>query len=184
MPSKKGKDSKRLKQTTLFDSPKLTKRNPKELSIKKISAKTAHSSDGGGIHFGPVTVVSSEEEDVPSPSRLKHKRRLTRLASESPSEELNPLAQVNSTSQSDPDIEDLVPRKKRRLRRRSSDNSIAEVDNLDQLVDEVDEEGILDFTSLRPTYELQHFHLDILDSRLRIRNKKSSYQKNLEKLKR
>jgi hypothetical protein len=139
MPSKKVKDSKRLKQTTLFDSPK---RNLKKHSIKKLSAKTAHSSDDGDMNSGPVTFVSSDEEDVPSPPKLSHKRHLTRLASESPSE----AAQLSSASQNDPDT---VPRKRRRIRRRSSENDIAEVDNMDQLVDEVDEEGVFRIYLLR-----------------------------------
>jgi len=177
MPSKKVKDSKRFKQTTLFYPPKPAKRNTKEHSINKISAKTAHSSssDDGGS-------VSSKDEDVARPSKLTHKKRLTRLASESPSEEPNPPAQVASTSQNDSDIEDLVPRKRRRLHRRSSD-TIADIDNVDQLAGEVDEEGIFGFYFIS-SYEFQCFHLDILESRLRIRNKRSSYQKNLEKLKR
>lgn len=147
MPSKKAKDAKRLKQTTLFDSP-ISKRNPKQHSSPSFSTQTikkesTHSSDDGGIHLGAVALGSSDEEDMPSPSKRTHKRHPICLASESSSEEPYPPAQVAPTIQIDIGIEDLVPRKRRRLRRRSSE--VGADEDIDQLVNEVDEEGVFVF---------------------------------------
>ena len=141
------------------------------------------SSSSEGIPIGPSvsrTVVSTDEEDRPKPSKLTRKRCFTSDSSES-----NVPTQVASISI---DVEDLVPMKKRRLRRRSStsdDGVVNGDDDTDQLVDEVDEKGVFKFNFLCPmTTKTLAFYPDILDSRLRSRTKKSSYQKNLEKLKR
>jgi hypothetical protein len=152
MPAKNTRDLKRLKQTTLFDSPRLLSNRKSSTSkvTKDNSAKPAPSD--GGVQFGPsksLTVVSSDEEDVPSPSKLTRKRRIPRLASESPSEEPYPSALVASSSQVDSD--DMVPSKRRRLRRRRSveDASANGDDDTDDLVNEVDEEGLSLFNFVR-----------------------------------
>jgi len=157
MPPRQSKGFKRsLRQTTLFEtSPSVKKqstKSPKHYSgapststvkgkVKRTrmsSSPSPDDSDIGAIHFAPTDErgsISSDDDAVPTPSKLTHKRNLTRFVSKSSSEEENmpPKARVDS------EVEDATPRKRPRLRRRWSTEGKAS-DEQDNLSDEVDEE--------------------------------------------
>ncbi|KAI9070387.1 hypothetical protein FKP32DRAFT_1558064 [Trametes sanguinea] len=141
----------------------------------------SQSSDAGAIRFEPqvVEVTSSEEEKevVPRPSQSsKGKKRLRRAHSDdsaSPessggeAEEVVYLrrgkrAAAKTAAVLDSDEEDDSPRRRKLVK---GERPSSPDEDVDDLLEEVDEERII-------------------ESRLRTRDKRSAFQKNLEKLKR
>jgi hypothetical protein len=88
--------------------------------------------------------VSSGDEDGPSFSKVTRKRNSKRLVSESDAEKSSPKA-VFVPTLDDGDVEDSVPRKRRRLRRRFSPDVVADSsdEDVDRLKDEVDQERMV-----------------------------------------
>jgi len=88
--------------------------------------------------------VSSGDEDGPSPSKVTRKRNSKRLITESDAEKSSPKA-VFVPTLDDGDVEASLPQKRRRLRRRSSSEVVADSSDEDvgRLKDEVDPERMV-----------------------------------------
>ena len=159
MPPRRSKGSKRsLRQATLFETSPLVKKqstkSPKHYpgtpstSTSTVKGKVKRTrmssspddSDIGAIHFAPTDdrgLISSDDDAAPTPSKLMHKRNLTRFVSKSSSEEDNMPSKARV---SDSEVEDKTPRKRPRLRRRRSTEGKASDEQMDNLSDEVDGE--------------------------------------------
>ncbi|CAA7271678.1 unnamed protein product [Cyclocybe aegerita] len=190
MPPKKkardARDSKKLKQTKLFESPKSSppvkwqtrqaaNQHPPASASKRPEPLFCDSSSDeiGDIHFVPktpeVVSLSDSDEDIPISPKSTRKRRLTRRSSPSGSDKEPDSSPITRKADKSDDSDDSPPRKRGRLLRRRPSPSTADATDSDEhiadIANEVDEERIL-------------------EDRLRTRNKKSAFQKNLEKLKR
>jgi len=177
-PKKTGKDAKKLKQTTLFDGPMSPSKSPPKVkkSPQRSSARgrrpvpsrsqrdntpsNSSSSDIGDIHFAPVEKDadehdSNDDEVVPSPFKSTGKRRrIVRLASDSESEQsivfISPKTKTKTVREDSEEADEPVTRKKRRLRRQTSDETKASGSDEDmgRLASEVDEESTPSFNLL------------------------------------
>ncbi|KAJ3516629.1 hypothetical protein NLJ89_g1006 [Agrocybe chaxingu] len=188
-PKKKARDArgaKKLKQIKLFESPKSSppiKRQTRRTVNQHPSASTSKkpeplfydssSDEIGDIHFVPktpeVVSLSDSDENIPVSPKSTRKRRLTRRSSPSGSDQEPDSSPITKKADKGDDSDDSPPRKRGRLLRRRPSPSTADAADSDEhiadIANEVDEERIL-------------------EDRLRRRNKKSAFQKNLEKLKR
>ncbi|KAF9564621.1 hypothetical protein CPC08DRAFT_705158 [Agrocybe pediades] len=180
--NKRPKDAKPLRQTTLFQSalstqarssspgPSTPKRPLPSVAKRKHLKDSSSEDELSSIKLAPKTetlVSSDDDDDVPLRTPSKRKIRKIRISDSSSEEEPAEKSTSISTVQEDEDEDEPPVPRRRRLRRKPSVERSSDPDStqdMADLADEVDEDKIL-------------------DSRLRTR-KKSSFQANLEKLRR
>ncbi|KAF9533012.1 hypothetical protein CPB83DRAFT_758503 [Crepidotus variabilis] len=145
--------------------------SPIKLTKTRTFSPDSSSDDLGEIHLAPATHASTHDDGDEDDNLIVTKSsRKRRLVSRSPSlsvREEDTKSKIVLTSELEAQSEEVepAPTKRRRLRRRGSsqDRNDSTDDDAKELVEEVDEERIL-------------------ETRLRTRGKKSTFQENLEKL--
>jgi hypothetical protein len=150
-------------------------------------------SDVAGIQFEPEVIDLTDDDELASPRISRAKKRKTRLvetdsdsnaaADETKEEDIGvPVrwkGRRNGKIQRVKDSDSDEPPRKRKLVKGERPPT---PEGSDDIEDEVDEAG-QPFTFFL-CYLGQRFRLDIIETRLRTRDKKTAFQKNLERLRR